>query len=420
MNQHSESLETFLKAKTISELYKGPKLGMANISFGIGTTYFNLRKYNDAKKYLKICTQSSDIETNEKYTAILYLGAINIKEGNLTEGIKQIDEAYNYAVSSGRKDLQKNILKERAVAYEKNNNYLVASESWKAFSILSDSINNESQQWAIEELQARYELKDKETTISLQNLQLEKEANQKQWYLIFGIFIVLALLVISLFLRKILKQRKQLIFQMSEKVEALHLNKLLLREMHHRTKNNLQLINSILNLQSRTSINPEVKKSLEISRDNVSAIGLLHNQLYNNQEFKDIDFKAYVEELCNYFNEAFSLKTQNITLSCQCDAFKIDVDKAVPLGLILNETITNAIKHAFVEKMNGEINLNIIQQKNKISMEVKDNGIGIQNDSFKNNGTGTKLINIFSEKFEAKIDYLNTNPGTLFRFSFEQ
>lgn len=421
LNQYSESLQYLLKAKNLSEYHSDSKLAIANIDVGIGIAYYNLENFSEAIDYLNKGFQSTEGESYDKIIAKAYLGAIYVKNGNIAEGLIYIEEAYNQSVLSGRRDLHRSVLRERAIAYEKANNNSKASESWKAYAIISDSINYEARQWAIEELQARFELKDKETTISLQQLKLEKETNQKRWYLIFGIFIAVALVIISLFLQKILIQRKQLFFQISEKVEALNLNKLLLREMHHRTKNNLQLINSILNLQSRNVDNPEVQKSLESSRDSVSAIGLLHNQLYNSREFNLVDFKAYVNDLCAYFTKAFSLQERNISLACSCDDFKIDIDKAIPLGLILNETITNAIKHAFVDSKQGDIHLTIKNQNQNISLEVQDNGIGFNTNSLPsgNKGTGTKLIAIFSKKFKAEVSYLNTKPGTLFKFCFQ-
>src|SRR5690606_37835215 len=130
------------------------------------------------------------------------------------------------------------VLKARAVAAERANDHRLANESWRAYSSVSDSLNNESNQWAMKEMQARFELLDKESTISLQQLQLEKEANQRKWYLFSGVLLVGGLMTVVFFLRKILKQRRQLAREVAMKEEALGENDLLFREMHHRTKNN--------------------------------------------------------------------------------------------------------------------------------------------------------------------------------------
>src|SRR5690554_4779010 len=187
--------------------------------------------------------------------------------------------------------------------------------------------------------------------------------------------------------------------------------------MHHRTKNNLQLLSSILSLHSRSIDNPIAQKALQSSRDSVGAIGLLHHQLYKTNDFRKVHFKPYVIELCDYFKKAFSLEDRQISLCCNCEEFSVDIDKAIPLGLIMNEMVTNAIKHAFEGGEPGEISLNVTSQLGKITIEVEDNGVGIPSESESTTGTGRKLIKIFSDKFKADFDYINKDKGTLARFS---
>jgi two-component sensor histidine kinase len=417
LNRHEESLSTFTESKFLSEKYQETDANIANIEIGIGVAHFNLGNIAEAKNHLKNGIQFSEKITPERVSAMAYLGSIDVQEGRTAEGLKLIEDAYELTVSSGRQELLRTVLKERALASEAANNYNLASESWKAYSIISDSLNQESSRWAMEEMQARFELKDKETTISLQQLQLEKEANQKRWYLISGIFLALVLLVIILFLRKILNQRKQLTLEVAKKEEALKENELLLQEMHHRTKNNLQLLNSILSLHSRNIDNPVAQKALQSSRDSVGAIGLLHHQLYKTKDLKKVNFQPYVNELCDYFRKAFSLEERKISLSCNCEDFSVDIEKAIPLGLIMNEMITNAIKHAFEGENSGAIQLNVKTEIGKIIIEVEDNGVGIKAATESSTGTGRKLIKIFSDKFKADFDYISKDKGTLARFS---
>lgn len=415
LNRHEESLLALDESKKLSERFQGPGAEITIIDIGIGSAHYNLGNFQEAKKHLNDGIQASEKVTPEKISAIVYLGDIDIMEGRIQEGLKRIEEAYEITVTSGRKELLRTILKTRALATERAGNFSLAAESWKEYTIISDSLHEESSQWAIKEMQARFELKDKEATISLQKLQLEKEANQKRGYFISGIFLALVILIIVLFLRKTLSQRKQLTLEVSIKEELLKENDLLLQEMHHRTKNNLQLLNSILSLHSRNIDNPVAQKALQSSRDSVGAIGLLHHQLYTSNDFREVTFQPYVTELCDYFRKAFSLSDRNITLSCQCDNFNVDFDKAIPLGLIMNEMITNAIKHAFEEIEYGAIELQVKKEPKKITIEVKDDGIGLR--SSNDTGSGRKLIKIFSDKFKADFNYISKEKGTLARFS---
>jgi len=266
-------------------------------------------------------------------------------------------------------------------------------------------------------MQARFELLDKESTISLQQLQLEKEANQRKWYLFSGVLLVGGLMTVVFFLRKILKQRRQLAREVAMKEEALGENDLLFREMHHRTKNNLQLLNSILSLHSRNVDDDAARSALQSSRDSVGAIGLLHHHLYQTKDFRKVAFQPYIRELCDYFQQAFSLKERNIQLGFRCDEFQIDIDKAIPMGLIINEMITNAIKHAFPREDGGSIGLYIKKEPTTIVIEVGDNGVGIRDGTEITDGVGKKLIKILSDKFKADFNYINKSGGTTARFA---
>lgn len=417
LNLYEESLSAMTQSKELSKIFDKNHQSIANIDIGIGMAHYNLGNIAEAKTFLNNGMQFSERMTIEKVAGMTYLGVIDIAEGRIDAGLNQIEEAYEISVASGRKELLRTVLKERALALEKVGDYRLAAESWKDYNSISDSLNLESSQWAMKEMQARFELLDKENTISLQKLQLEKEANQKQWYLTSGLFLVVVLTIITLFLHKILKQRRQLTLEVSKKEEALNENDLLLQEMHHRTKNNLQLLSSILSLHSRSIDNPIAQKALQSSRDSVGAIGLLHHQLYKTNDFRKVHFKPYVIELCDYFKKAFSLEDRQISLCCNCEEFSVDIDKAIPLGLILNEMVTNAIKHGFKDNKPGEIVINITTENNKITIEVEDNGVGIIPEIQNSKGSGRKLIKIFSDKFKADFDYVDKNPGTLVRFS---
>ena len=266
-------------------------------------------------------------------------------------------------------------------------------------------------------MQARFELQEKEITITQQELQLEREAAQKSRYRLLGVSVALLLAVGMIFMRYIWKQRRKLKIEVKRKEEALSENDLLMQEMHHRIKNNLQLLNSLLSLQSRNITNREAQMALQASRDTVGAIGLLHHQLYRSKDFRSVPLAPYVHDLSNYFNDAFSLSDRNIELNYSCEPIDVDIDRAIPLGLIINELVTNAIKHAFDERDTGTIHLQLRQIENRITLEVADNGNGVHKED-SGSGTGKKLMKIFSDKLKAEFDYLVSDTGTLARFSF--
>lgn len=417
LDRHEESLAALLQSKSLADAYSGAVADTPSITIGIGVAHYNLGNIAQSRDYLQAGIQTSPSGLPETISALAYLGSIVVMQGRTHQGLDRLEKAYQMIVHSGRNEVLRTVLKQRATAAEWANNHRLAQESWKAYSAISDSLNDESNQWAMKEVQARFELLDKENTISLQQLQLEKEASQRRWYLLSGLLLAAGLVTTGFFLRKILLQRRRLAHEVTRKEEALSENDLLLREMHHRTKNNLQLLDSILGLHSRNANNDATKKVLQSSRDSVGAIGLLHHQLYQTKDFRTVDFQPYAQRLCAYFQTAFSLEERGISLQCQCTPMQIDIDRAIPLGLVINEMVTNSIKHAFGLQNNGQVSLRIKKENTRITIEVADNGTGMRTDAAPTNGTGRKLIQIFSNKFNADFEYFSNHPGALARFS---
>lgn len=418
LDRHEESLTALTEAARLAEQYEGMVSDAPNITIGLGVAHYNLGNIAESRKHLEAGAALHPDQPHEKIWAMAYLGSIDAIQGRFQRGMSSLEEAYNLAAASGRNELLRTVLKERAKVAERMGDHRLALESWKEYSTLSDSLGKESSRWAMEEMQARFELLDKEQTISLQALQLEKETNQRKWYAISGILLLIGFMATALFLREMLRQRKQLVTEIAQKEEALEENNLLLREVHHRTKNNLQLLDSLLSLYGRTAGDDAdaAKAALESSRDSVGAIGLLHRQLYQTKTVTDVSFLPYIRDLCASFQTAYSLAERNIRLRFHCDDLRLDIDKAIPLGLVINEMVTNAIKHGFYQGSGGDIDLRVTMNEQHLHIEVEDNGVGIIQSKKRENGTGKKLIGIFSRKFEADAEFVETGGGTLASF----
>jgi len=418
LNQYEKSLESLMAAKNLSEFAATPYQHMdLNIDIGIGVAYFNLNQTEKAKQYLKTGLEASKGQFSPEWIAgMSYLGAIDVMEDNATEGLKKIEAAYAYAENSGRIDLLRRVLKDRAIAANAANQYALAIESWHNYAVYTDSFYKVSNQWAQEEMQARFELHEKTSTIALQQLQLEQESRRIWWYAISGIFLAVLLISSTIFLFLIWKQRERLKTEIGQKEAALRENEFLMKEMHHRTKNNLQLLESLLNIQMRSLENPHALQALQTSRDSVNAIGLLHHQLYKTRDLRKVPLQPYIHDLVRYFKDAFALQERNIELQYYSDNIEIDIDKATPLGLIMNELITNSIKHAFGDGTAGKIDVQLIHTDDHLILQVEDNGTGFNNEAVKN-GTGKLLLKILGEKLKATVDYTHLENKTAARFS---
>ena len=192
---------------------------------------------------------------------------------------------------------------------------------------------------------------------------------------------------------------------------------ILLKEIHHRVKNNLQIISSLLSLQSNAIDNKDVSQVLDESRRRIEAIALIHQKLYQENKIDRVDFKSYLMEIMR------SQQKINSNLKCEVTssevAFKLDI--AVPLGLIISEMIVNSVKHAFKGIENPELKVELNNNNQTIELIVQDNGIGLpENFSLEQPvSLGTEIIQALTDQIEAEIKYENDN-GAKFTIVFQE
>ncbi|OFX79185.1 MAG: hypothetical protein A2X12_01915 [Bacteroidetes bacterium GWE2_29_8] len=195
---------------------------------------------------------------------------------------------------------------------------------------------------------------------------------------------------------------------------------ILLKEVHHRVKNNMQIISSMLSLKSRTINDLFIQKVIEESQDRIKTIALVHEILYQNNDYTKINFKEYILKLSTYLLRSFNDTSNKIKLNFDIDEINLSLDYAIPCGLIFNELFSNSIKYAFVNKKNCCIFVKLKLKKETVIFEIGDNGIGISQDfdmkevkSF-----GLQLVNILVEQLKGQI-MVNKNKKTNFLITFK-
>jgi PAS domain S-box-containing protein len=196
---------------------------------------------------------------------------------------------------------------------------------------------------------------------------------------------------------------------------------MLLKEIHHRVKNNLMIISSLLNLQSRYIKDEESKNIFKESQNRARSMALIHERLYQSADLKRIDFGEYIRTLANDLYNTYVMDTSLIKLNIDVDDLRLDINTSIPLGLIVNELVTNSLKHAFPEAKSGEIDIIFHKQGKHYLLEVKDNGIGFPEDiDYKNTDSlGLQLVNNLTEQIDGKIEFNHTS-GTSFKIIFEE
>ncbi|XGV96505.1 MAG: PAS domain S-box protein [Leptolyngbya sp. BL-A-14] len=196
----------------------------------------------------------------------------------------------------------------------------------------------------------------------------------------------------------------------------------LLKEIHHRVKNNLGIVDGLLQMQSRRSSDPQVIVTLQESQNRIASIALVHEKLYGSDDLANIDFAQYIADLTAHLFDAYNTYANQVKLTTHIEATSLDIDTAIPCGLIINELLSNALKYAFPNGQRGEIQV-IFQahQDQTLSLCVQDNGIGLPQDfNLKQAKTlGITLVKGLVKQLKGTLD-INSHQGTAFEISFRR
>ncbi|MFN4233423.1 MAG: PAS domain S-box protein [Bacteroidia bacterium] len=204
--------------------------------------------------------------------------------------------------------------------------------------------------------------------------------------------------------------------------EALKEKEILLKEVHHRVKNNLQVISSILNLQSSYVSDENTLNILKESQNRIKTMAFIHESLYQNKDFAQIKFSEYVVNLSNNLVHSYGLNNKLIDLKLEIDEVFLNLDDSIPCGLIINELVSNALKYAFCDKEQGQIEIKVKNKSGYLYLCVADNGIGLPtNFSIENTQTlGLQLVSSLCEQLDAELKLSSKQgKGTCFEIEFK-
>ncbi len=200
--------------------------------------------------------------------------------------------------------------------------------------------------------------------------------------------------------------------------ESLKEKNILLSEVHHRVKNNLQIIISLINLQMGDISEETTLKALQIIKTRIQSMSLVHEMLYSSTSFSAIDLTDYIKTLSNDIIQTFNTDNKHITLELTSDTIMLNINQAITLGLVINEIISNAVKHAFRERKTGTISIDLKEcTSSKIAVTISDNGIGTAHSGQIKQGLGTVLINALADQLEAVLE-TPEGEGTTIRLTF--
>lgn len=241
-----------------------------------------------------------------------------------------------------------------------------------------------------------------------------------------AIIIIVVVLLAILFLINGLYLRKSNSFQKANSTleSKLEEKETLLKEVHHRVKNNLQTVSSLLSLQSRAVADPKIEAIIKSSQHRVVSMSMVHEMLYKRDDYTSkIELKPYVEELCEYLIRSVKGNEHKIVTNFDIGDYRLSIDTVIPLGLIINETITNALKYGIPDDSKGEIKIHLSKKgANNYEMYLGDNGIGFPEDidPKTTKSLGLKLIHNLARQLRGSIVRDNEAKGTYYQINFEE
>ena len=267
---------------------------------------------------------------------------------------------------------------------------------------LSDSINNLEKSSQIAEMQTKYETGKKEEQIGTLS-QANKAKSQR--LLIMGAAAGLLLLLLSIvwLQKRKSQQQKQKISQQSEKLQWM------MKELHHRVKNNLQIVSSLLNLQTYRLKDEESISAIKESQLRVQAMSLMHQRLYQVEDVSMVNFKLYLDDLVDTLMKAYGYGSDDFDLTINIEKEFLDVDTVMPMGLLVNEIVTNSFKYAYKEVVRPSLSISMCAIDKQLELKIADNGPGMVEIENSTAGFGKKLIGALTQQLKATYSVSNTN-----------
>ncbi|MEM7103676.1 MAG: sensor histidine kinase [Bacteroidota bacterium] len=354
--------------------------------------------------------RNQDLSLAETYH---YLGGLKKQSGDLEGAIIAYNNAIPVAQGLAYKTLESSCYKSIYEIYESKNDFVTAYPFMKKHHTVIDSLNSAEVRKNLSALEVKYEAAKKDKELANNELTLQKSAQAKSTFILIAITGGLLAFVAYWLIFFKNKTNNRLSSQKEVIEKALGEKEILLKEIHHRVKNNLQVISSLLNWQSKFIEDNKALKSMQEGRNRVQSMALIHQNLYQTENLTGVEVSDYIEKLGASLFNSYNIKKEKVTFSSNVEPLNLDVDTLIPLGLILNELISNALKHAFPEDREGEIQVSLQKQEESLLLEVKDDGIGME--SYDNKGLkdsfGHKLIEAFAEKLKAKL-LVDSSYGT--------
>ena len=417
--------------KTEAQLFESDLL-KAEIEGNIAKCHVMLGEYEEAIPLLESSIEVLDASSKNSHKSevvenTLYLAEANLQLENFASAKRNLDIEFEHITTL--QNIKRNSL--LAAYYDRVENFKNAATYYKRNERIKDSLAQKQsaiikQQLvtivANEDLENSQRLIDEQKKIN-ELARSEMKAKDERINLVF-ISLIFTLLgfagLVYAYLKSIKNQR--LIAEQKHIIENALIEKdSLLKEIHHRVKNNLQMVSSLLSLQTKNTRSKSAIEALEEGKSRVKAMALIHQKLYQNDDLSVIEMQGYIESLINSVQSVYKKGGHNISITIDAEGTELDIDRAIPFGLILNELVSNSFKYAFPENdENGKIYIHLRKNGDQGYFEYTDNGVGLPEDAYEraHSSMGIRLMNRLVNQLQSKLNIDRDSEGVRFWFNF--
>ena len=421
MGNFQESYNYYDKALALAKTIDFSTYDLINFSNNKANALKRMEKYQEAKKaYESALVEANEVNyENAIYVITANLGEVNLLLGNYEDALKYQLQTVDVQETNGDVSNLTENYDHISTIYEKMDNFPKALEYQKKARVMRDSTAAIESDKVMSNLLTKYETAKKEETIKTQEAKISQQQKTQILYITIAALLTLSLIGMFSSMKTIRKKREKLQVLNLELETKNKQNELLLKEIHHRVKNNLELVKSLIALQSAQLEDSATKDAMIASQNRVQSMGIIHQKLYQGENLGSIEMKDYFLNLSEGILDTFNSEDQ-VKIECAMDSLELDVDTAVPIGLIVNELLTNALKYAFPENKKGNIQISLLKDKpDVLTLKVIDNGIGkTEGLASKGTGFGSQLIKLLTQQLNGEMTEEN-NMGTSVLFHFK-
>ncbi|MCM4174262.1 histidine kinase [Arenibacter sp. TNZ] len=425
-------LNDISREKTDEEISNGNLL-KGIIEGNIGKCHALLKEYDIAIPYLENSIELITEHNKGKFSSEMVENTLELADCHLQK--EEYEKAKEYLLQGPEPIKIENILrKNRLLAsyYDRIGDFKNSVDFLKRNVRIRDSLNRNESSMKKQQLAAvaGQEIEYSKKMMEQQKKDLEQsrsdlQAKEERINIVF-ISLIFTLLgfagLVFAYLKSIKNQR--LIAEQKRIIEASLVEKdSLLKEIHHRVKNNLQMVSSLLSLQTKNTRSKAAIEALEEGKSRVKAMALIHQKLYQNDDLSVIEMQGYIESLINSVQSVYKKGGHNINIAIDAEGVELDIDRAIPFGLILNELVSNSFKYAFPDDdENGKIYIHLRKNGSQEGyFEYTDNGIGLPEDTDDraNSSMGIRLMNRLVNQLQSTLNIDKTSEGVRFWFNFK-